>query len=134
MEGDLVLRVGDKPIFNQNDLMREIGLTKPGTVVRIKIFRRTPSQDLGREMDVSVEVGKWPVLDEEGIIATNPIRGDWQGIVYDYSTARKRCPGPPCGCRRARVMESQPGTEAASLGFFRASSSRMSGQSGPLAA
>jgi serine protease Do len=120
MEGDLVLRVGDKPIFNQNDLMREIGLTKPGTKVNIKIFRRIPSQDLGREIDVSVEVGKWPVTDEEGIIATNPLRSDWQGIVYDYATARKRFLSTipqrqPAG---VRVMEVRPATEAASRGVL----------------
>jgi serine protease Do len=88
--GDLVLKVGDKPIFNRNDLMREIGLVEPGTQVRLKIFRPGQLSEPPREFEQSVEVGKWPVVDEEGIIATIPSREPWCGIVYDYSTARKR--------------------------------------------
>jgi serine protease Do len=120
-EGDLVLKVGDKPIFNQNDLMREIGLLAPGTEVPIRVFRRVLSpNDPGRAIDVKVEVGKWPVIDEEGIIATNALRGDWQGIVYDYSTARKRflpmmSQRMPAG---VRVMDVKPGSEAASRGIL----------------
>ncbi len=121
LEGDLVLKVGDKAIFTQNDLMREIGLLAPGTVVNIKVFRPPMSpNDLGREIDVKVEVGKWPVIDEEGIVATNPLRGDWQGIVYDYSTARKRfLPMMPQRMPSGvRVMEVKPGSEAASKGVL----------------
>jgi serine protease Do len=120
MEGDLVLKVGDKPIFNQNDLMREVGLLAPGTEVKIRVFRLMSPNDPGREIDVKVEIGKWPVMDEEGIIATNPLRGDWQGIVYDYSTARKRFlpmvpQRMPAG---VRVMDVKLGSEAASRGVL----------------
>jgi serine protease Do len=118
-EGDLVLKVDNKPIFNQNDLMREVGLVAPGRQVPIRIFRPSP-QDVGREMDVDVEIGKWPVIDEEGIIATNPVREQWQGIIYDYSTARKRF--LPASTLRlppgVRVMEVKPGSQAAAKGIL----------------
>jgi len=106
-----VLKVGDKPIFGSNDLMREIGLVAPGTTVRIKIFRPP-----GPATDVAVEVGKWPVFDEEGIIATNPLREPWRGIVYDYSTARMRffSLGPYGRFTGVRVVEVRPGSPAAS--------------------
>jgi serine protease Do len=119
-EGDLVLRVGDRPIFNQNDLMREVGLVAPGTIVKIRIFRPLSPLEVGREVDVDVEVGKWPVIDEEGIIATNPVREQWQGIVYDYSTARKRfLPLTPMRLPPGvRVMEVKPGSQAAAKGIL----------------
>jgi S1-C subfamily serine protease len=119
-EGDLVMKVGDKPIFNQNDLMREVGLVAPGTIVKIRIFRPLSPLDVGREMDVDVEVGKWPAIDEEGIIATNPVREQWQGIVYDYSTARKRfLPLTPMRLPPGvRVMEVKPGSQAAAKGIL----------------
>jgi serine protease Do len=120
VDGDLVLRVGDKAIVNQNDLMREIGLLAPGTVVKIKVFRPMLPHEVGRIHDYDVEVGKWPVIDEEGIVATNSVREQWQGIVYDYATARKRfLPLPPLRLPAGvRVMDVKPGSEAASRGIL----------------
>ena len=108
--GDLVLRIGDKQIFNQNDLMREIGFAVPGSIVRIRIFRD------GEERDVPVEVGKWPVIDEEGIVATRPLREPWRGIVYDYGTSRRRFASNPATLERSvgvRVLEVLPNSQAA---------------------
>jgi serine protease Do len=108
--GDLVLRIGDKPIFNQNDLMREIGFAAPGSVVRIRIYRD------GEEREIPVEVGKWPVIDEEGIIATRPLREPWRGIIYDYGTSRRRFASNPATLERSvgvRVLEVLPNSQAA---------------------
>jgi serine protease Do len=118
LDGDLVLKVGSKAIFNQNDLMREIGLAEPGTPVRLKIFRPAQLNEPAREFETSVEVGKWPVVDEEGIVATNPLREPWYGIVYDYSTARKRffnatSQGPGGKFTGVRVVDVKPGSQAA---------------------
>ncbi|HLJ12153.1 MAG TPA: PDZ domain-containing protein, partial [Planctomycetaceae bacterium] len=116
---DLVLKVGEKPIYNRIDLMREVGLIAPGTVTRIKIFRpQFSGRDLSqaREMDVSVEIGKWPVVDEEGIIASKPTREPWCGIVYDYGTTRRRFSSTPAALERSlgvRVLEVLPNTPAA---------------------
>jgi serine protease Do len=117
-DGDLVLKVGDKPIFNRNDLMREIGLVEPGTQALLKIFRPAQLNEPPREFERAVEVGKWPVVDEEGIVATVPSREPWCGIVYDYSTARKRFfnasfQGPSGRFTGVRVVEVRPGTLAA---------------------
>ncbi|MSR56792.1 MAG: PDZ domain-containing protein [Planctomycetaceae bacterium] len=83
---DLVLRVGEKPILSTNDLMREIGLLAPGTSVRLKVWRVTS----GREFDFPVEIGKWPAIDEDGLISSVRLRDPWRGLVYDYPTARRR--------------------------------------------
>lgn len=119
IDGDVVLKVGDKPIYNRSDLMREIGLAAPGSIVKIRIFRQLPSMAAGHEMDVAVEVAKWPVIDEEGIIASNPVREPWCGMVYDYATSRKRfVPGFPLKTPTGvRIMEVKPGTQAADRGI-----------------
>lgn len=84
--GDLVLRVGDRPIHGKADLRREIGLAAPGSKVSIKVWRAAERRDI----DLVVEVGKWPVTDEEAIIASRPLRDPWRGLMYDYPTARSR--------------------------------------------
>ena len=86
LAGDLVVRVGDKPILGRTDLMREIGLLAPGTRVNVKVWRPVP----GREVDLPIEVGKWPAVDDEGIIVSRKLRDAWRGIQYDYATARQR--------------------------------------------
>jgi len=109
--GDIVLSVGDKRVFGINDLVREIGLVAPGTDARLTIFR----PQLGREIEIkNVEVGKWPVLDEEGLIATTPLREPWRGIAYDYATGRKRffsIPSPHEPLQGVRIVEVRPGTQ-----------------------
>lgn len=110
--GDVVLSVGDRRVFGQNDLVREIGLVAPGTVARLTIYR----PQLAREIDVPVEVGKWPVVDEESLIATTPLRDPWRGITYDYSTGRKRffsIPPTHEPLQGVRIVEVRPGTQTA---------------------
>ncbi|MFN0053497.1 MAG: trypsin-like peptidase domain-containing protein [Planctomycetales bacterium] len=89
MDNDIVFRVGDKPVLSKADLMREIGLLAPGTTARIRVWRHHPNQG-GRELELAVEVGKWPAVDEEGIVAPKPLRDPWRGVDYDYPTARLR--------------------------------------------
>jgi serine protease Do len=111
-DGDVVLSVGDKRVFGKIDLVREIGLIAPGTVARLTIFR----PQLGREIEVPVEIGKWPILDEENLIASNPLRDPWRGMTYDYSTYRKRyVPNPPTpeSAQGVRIVEVRPGTPTA---------------------
>ena len=88
--GDIVLKVRGRDVFSQNDLMREIGLAAPGEHVRVTIYRVGGPGRAGQEIDVPVEVGKWPAIDEDGIIARTPSRAPWRGLVYDYSTSRRR--------------------------------------------
>ncbi len=110
--GDIVLSVGNKPVFGPIDLMREIGLAAPGSTVRLAIYR----PQLGREIELPVEVGKWPLIDEENLIATNPLRDPWRGISYDYATGRKRYFSIPLThepMQGVRVLEVRPGTQTA---------------------
>jgi serine protease Do len=108
--GDVVLSVGDRQVFGQIDLVREIGLVEPGARPLLTIFR----PPLGREIEVRVEVGKWPVVDEENLIATTPLRDPWRGITYDYSTYRRRY-SPPTHepLQGVRVVDVRPGTQTA---------------------
>ena len=108
---DVVLSVGDRQVYGRTDLVREIGLVPAGTLVRLTIFR----PQLGREIEVPVEVGKWPVVDEESIIATIPLRDLWRGISYDYSTGRKRFFSIPTHepLQGVRIVEVRPGTQTA---------------------
>ena len=111
-DGDVVLSVGDKRVFGRSDLVREIGLVAPGSVARLTIFR----PQTGREMEVPVEVGKWPILDEESLIATNPLRDPWRGMTYDYSTCRKRYfPNPMTHepLQGVRIVDVRPSTPTA---------------------
>ena len=88
---DLILAVNDKPVYSPNDLMREISLLSPGTPARLRVFRKSNSG----ELMLTVIVGKWPVVDDEGIVATNRRYKPWRGLTADYSTARKRYFPPP---------------------------------------
>jgi serine protease Do len=117
---DLVVRVEDKPVLRVSDLMREIGLAAPGTTVRVKVLREVRDRNWS-EIVLPVEVGKWPVIDEEGIVG-KPQRDPWRGISYDYVTARSRyfnaslAQGLSPGRDRVqgvRVLEVRPGSPAA---------------------
>lgn len=83
---DIILSVNGKPIHSQVDLTREIGLLEPGTKARLKVLR----SERRTELTLDVVVGKWPVMDDEGIVATHRRHEPWRGIVVDYVTARKR--------------------------------------------
>ncbi|MBI3861333.1 MAG: trypsin-like peptidase domain-containing protein [Planctomycetia bacterium] len=114
--GDVVLKVRGRDVFSQNDLMREIGLAAPGDLVRISLYRLAGPGRAGREIEVPVEVGKWPVIDEEGIVARNPTRVPWRGLVYDYSTSRRKFfafPSMQEPIDGVRVVKVTPGSPAA---------------------
>lgn len=111
---DLIVRAGDKAVLSRSDLMREIGLAAPGSIVRIKVLREVRDRDW-QELEVPVEVGKWPVIDEEGIVG-KPQREPWRGISYDYVSARSRYFGQPQARERnqgVRVLDVRTGSPAA---------------------
>ncbi len=83
---DLILRINDEPILSAEDLMREIGLLGPGATATIDVWRRSSRRKLRAE----VTLGKWPVLDDSQIVATNHRYSNWRGIDVDYPTARRR--------------------------------------------
>lgn len=84
--GDIILAMNNRPILSRTDLMREVGLQGPGTEVKFKVWRNLPNE----VVDVDVLLGKWPVQDDEGIIATRRRHPFWRGLGIDYNTARYR--------------------------------------------
>ncbi len=84
--GDLILKINGETIDSKGDLMRVVGLAGPRAEVRIDGYR--PTTD--RRFTTSLQLGKWPVIDEEGIIATRPTWDPWRGLTFDYSTSRLR--------------------------------------------
>jgi serine protease Do len=93
--GDLILKINGEPIYSKGDLMRVVGLAGPRAEVRIEGYR--PKAELpfatletDRRFTTSVQLGKWPVIDEEGIVATRPTWEPWRGLTIDYATSRLR--------------------------------------------
>lgn len=84
--GDLVLNIEGRTVLDRRDLMREISLLAPDTEARLKIWRN----DFQRPRIVTVTLGKWPVINDEEIIVTQPRFPRWRGIDVDYPTGRNR--------------------------------------------
>lgn len=106
-----------KPVHGPNDLMREVGLLAPRTEIGLKVFQK----DTVSLKTVSIVLGKWPVVDDEGIVAR--VRPPaWRGMRVDYSTARKRYlsrtfQGPTEVPPGVLVVEVQPESPAAKAGL-----------------
>lgn len=81
---DLILAINGQPVRSEIDLMRLATLQPPETLINLQLLRDN------QELTVKVRLGKWPVPDEEGIIASKPRFAPWRGIVVDYPTARER--------------------------------------------
>ena len=88
---DLIVEVEGKPVLSRADLMRMVGMNSPGSTIDLTVWRR---DDRPSRLNVKVILGKWPVLDDEGIIETNPRFEPWRGLSVDYATARDRFRGP----------------------------------------
>lgn len=78
--GDTILAVNGRPVPNRDDLMREVGLTGPGSRVALQLT--------GSKI-VNVVLGKWPVQDAEGIVIANDRYPAWRGVRVDWPTARQ---------------------------------------------
>ncbi|MBD3675625.1 MAG: PDZ domain-containing protein [Planctomycetaceae bacterium] len=85
-EGDLVLKIQGKTILNRRDLMREISLLEPDSEAKVRIWRR----NLNQPVDITVKLGKWPVVNDEELIVTHPRYPEWRGLAVDYPTGRNR--------------------------------------------
>lgn len=83
---DLILAVNRKPIFGKLDLLREVGLLGPGVFAELTIWRAAER----RELRTQAELGKWPLSDEETLIATEQRHPEWRGLRVDYPTARAK--------------------------------------------
>ena len=90
LPNDLIVEVEGKPVLSRADLMRMVGLNSPGSKIDVTVWRRGERPP---RVNVRVTLGKWPVLDDEGIIETNPRYEPWRGLSVDYPTARDRFRG-----------------------------------------
>ncbi|MDZ4684494.1 MAG: trypsin-like peptidase domain-containing protein [Planctomycetaceae bacterium] len=81
---DVILAVNGEPTYSDLDLMRQVTLHPPGTTIRMTISRPRTAD----ELTLNVKLGKWPVSDAEGVIATQRKHPLWRGLAVDYSTAR----------------------------------------------
>ncbi|MGE3315784.1 MAG: trypsin-like peptidase domain-containing protein [Planctomycetaceae bacterium] len=83
---DIILEVNGAPVRNRIDLMRLVGQLPPDTPTKLRVWRSRAQS----ELTPTVKLGKWPVFDDEGIIATVPRYAAWRGISIDYATGRKK--------------------------------------------
>ncbi len=83
---DLILSINGQKLTNELDLMREVGKAGAGSEVKLQILRGKKP----RELTLTVKLGKWPVVDDEGIVQTQFRHPLWRGLRVDYPTARKK--------------------------------------------
>ncbi len=83
---DVILAVNRKPVFGKFDLLREIGLLGPSAFAELTIWREADR----RELKLRAELGKWPLTDEETLIATDQRHPEWRGVRVDFPTARAK--------------------------------------------
>jgi serine protease Do len=100
---DLILEIEGHPLLDQFDLMRYVALYGPEATVRLKIWR--PSET--SELTLAAKLAKWPVMEDDAIIATARRYPPWRGLIVDYPTARFKYFGwPPAQFRDAVVVSS----------------------------
>ncbi len=112
---DVIVSVGGIPIYSDSDLMRVVGLHPPGDEVEIVGWHTRHS--IG-PFKVKAILGKWPVMDDEGIIETVPRYAPWRGMTVDYPTGRLRYHRADDPYRRAVVITKvSPDSAAQSAGI-----------------
>jgi serine protease Do len=99
---DLILEVEGHPLLDQFDLMRYVALYGPEATVRLRIYRPRESS----ELTLAAKLGKWPVMEEDTIIATARRYSPWRGLSVDYPTGRYKFIGWPFQFRDAVVVAS----------------------------
>lgn len=83
---DVILAVNRKPVFGKLELLREVGMLGPSTVAELTVWRDTER----RQLTLHAELGKWPLSDEETLVASQQRHPEWRGMRVDYPTARAK--------------------------------------------
>ena len=83
---DIVLAVNGVPMFEETDILREVGLHAPGSISRLRIIQASS----GRERIMTVPLAKWPVRHADRIIVSNDRYPVWRGLKIDWPTSRSR--------------------------------------------
>ena len=84
--GDIILAVNGKTIYDHSKLMQKVGELGPDVKVKLRVWR----EQRQRELTITVNLGKWPVINEDDIIATVSRQTPWRGIIVDYPTGRQK--------------------------------------------
>jgi serine protease Do len=92
--GDLILTIGNRPAQSTHDLMREVGLAGPGTELDIEFVRVGDSSNATVRRTATVRLDKWPVANDDDVVATVPRYEPWRGLRVDYATSRQRFISP----------------------------------------
>lgn len=85
---DIVLKVNNEPVLDRYDLMLKVGSLPPESKVDLTVWQ--PGTRFDKSSILTITLGKWPVRDVEGIVATNPRYQPWRGMQVDYSTGRSK--------------------------------------------
>lgn len=85
--GDVLLEIDSEPIYSPDDVTRAVGRVEPGRTSLLRIWRPAAPEP---ELNLQVQLGKWPVEDDEGIIATRSRYPIIAGMTVDYPTGRSR--------------------------------------------
>ena len=108
--GDLILAIDGEPVRGRYALMRQIELAGPGRELKLDLWRETTR----RRIRVDVRLGKWPVPDRSGLIASKQRYPAWRGLQIDFPTGRRRFVPDSFEFPRAVVVISvHPGSRAA---------------------
>lgn len=81
---DLIIAINDMPIRSLLDFQREVYLSPPGQIAKLKIWKKNRK----RTRDVSIEMWKSPIFASQHVVAPNSLREHWRGLNYDYSTSK----------------------------------------------
>lgn len=81
---DLIVSIDGQPVQTRDDLQREVGLRAPGAIVPLVVRRLKQAAPL----TLKVELGKFPINDEAGVVAPELRYPLWRGLRVDYPTAR----------------------------------------------
>jgi serine protease Do len=99
---DVILQIEGHRLLDHYDLMRFVGTYAPDSTVRMTVWR--PHE--GRELTLTAKLGKWPVKEDEAIIATAQRFPAWRGMTVDYPTGRNKYIGWPFQFKEAVLVTS----------------------------
>ncbi len=101
-DGDVVLAVNGEVVLDKSKLMQKIGELGPGSIAKLRVWR----EQRRRELTLEVTLGKWPVWNEDDIIAPVPRYPVWRGISVDYPTGRQKYLTYPLRYQQAVAVKS----------------------------
>jgi serine protease Do len=113
-KGDIILDLDGKPVTDERQLKLDIAVIKPGTSVRLKVFRN------GAEVEIPVTLGELPSKPEEQAGQAAGSRSALDGIMVDTVTPEvARDLQLPPGTRGVVVTRVREGGRAAEAGIRR---------------